>query len=76
MRGNTPQGTINAFSVPHARGLEIFLNNSYDSNLGRSSDECMAISMYKPTAQRQKLALIFSARKMHPFQVTESDVEH
>ena len=59
-------GYKNAFSVPRARGLEFFQNNSHKSNLGRSSDECMAIAMFKPAAQRQKLALymIFSTRKL------------
>ena len=57
-------GYKNAFPVPRARGLEIFQNNSHKSNLGRSSDECMAIAMFKPAAERQKLALIFSTRKL------------
>ena len=38
-RGNPPQGTKMHFPCP-ARGLEIFQNNSHNSNLGRSSDEC------------------------------------
>ena len=44
-------------------GLEIFQNNSHKSNQ-RSSDECMAIAMFKPAAQRQKWAFIFSTRKL------------
>ena len=58
------QGTKNAFSVPRMPGLETFQNNSHNSNLGRLSDECMAISVLTPTAQSQKLVLIFSTGKM------------
>ena len=55
-----------------ARELEIFQNNSHNSNLGKSSDDCIAISMLTPTAQRQKLALIFSTRKMLVFRRSTS----
>ena len=65
-------GYKTVFPVPRARGLEIFQNNSHDSNLGRSSDECMAIPMLKFTAQRQKLALIFRTRKMLVFRRSTS----
>ena len=60
-------GYKNAFSVPRLPGLEFFLNNSHISNLGRLSDECMAIPMLTPTAQHQKLALIINTRKMLAF---------
>ena len=56
-------GYKTVFPVPRARGLDIFQNNSRDSNLGQSPDECMAIPMLISTAQRQKLALIFSCQK-------------
>ena len=59
-----------------ARGLENFQNNLHDSNLGRSSHDCMVISMLKPTAQRQKLALIFSTRKMLFRRSTSLDRRH
>ena len=58
------QGYKNAFFVPCACGLKTFQNNSHNLNLGRSSNECMAISMLPPTTQRKKVALIFSTRKM------------
>ena len=64
MRGNPPPGHKTTFSVPRARVLEIFQNNLLDSNLGRSSDECMAICMLKPMAQCQILALISRTRNM------------
>ena len=57
-------GNKYAFPVPCARGLDIFQNNSHSSNLGRSSDELLAITMLTPTAQRQKLALIISTLKL------------
>ena len=59
------QGYKTAFSVPSARAQ----NFSY---LGLSSDEGMAIPMLKPMAQHQKLALIFSARKMPVFRRSTS----
>ena len=65
-------GYKTAFPLPRARGLEIFQNNSYDSNFGRSSDECMTIPMLKPTAQRQKFSLIFGTRKMLVFRRSTS----
>ena len=65
-------GYKTAFSVPRAGGLEIFQNNSHDSNLGQSSDECMAKPMLKLTTQRQKLALIFCTRKMFVFRRSTS----
>ena len=60
---------MNAFSVPHAWGPEIFQNNS---NLGGLSNECRAISMLKPTAQCQKLALIFNTQKLLVFRRSTS----
>ena len=67
MRGNAPQGTKLHFPCPARACSKVFQNNSHDSNLGRSSDECMTIPMLKPTAQRQKLALISRTRKMLVF---------
>ena len=61
-----------AFSVPHAYGLEIFQNNSLSSNLGRWSDECMAILMLTPTDELQKLALICGTRKLLIFRRSTS----
>ena len=71
MRGNTPQGTKLHFPCPAQVGSKFF-KTIHDSNLGRSSDECMAITMLKPTAQRQKMALIFKTRKMLVFRRSTS----
>ena len=63
MRRKTPQGKKCIFRAQRAR-FENFPNNSHYSNFGRASDECMAMSMFTPTAKRQKLAFIFSIRKI------------
>ena len=65
-------GYKTAFPVPRAHGLDFFQNNSHDSNLGQSPDECMAIPMLKPTVQRHKMALIFKSRKMLVFRRSTS----
>ena len=64
MGGNTPQGTKMHFPCI-SRAASKF-------NLGRSSNESMAISMLTPTAQRQKLALIFSNGKLLVFKRSTS----
>ena len=65
--GKHAPGYQNEFFVPRERKIEIFQNNAHFPNLGRSFDEChmMAISMLKPTAQCQKLLLIFRERKLY-----------
>ena len=57
----------NAFSVPHA-GLK-FVETVHSKDI---SNQCMAISMLTPTAQRQKLALIFSTRNLLFFRRSKS----
>ena len=54
-------GYKDAFSV-HC-GLKIFQNNAHLPNLGRSSDECMAISMLKPMSQRMGQCMAISMLK-------------
>ena len=72
MRRKHAPGYKTVFPVPRALWLEIFQNNLHDSNLGRSSDERMAIPMLISTAQRQKLALTFSTRKLLVFRRSKS----
>ena len=62
MCGKTLQGTKMHFPLffEHARARNFSKQFIYFK--GRSSEECMAISMLTPTAQRQKFALIFSSR--------------
>ena len=64
MGGNTPQGTKMYFPCISRADSKF--------NLGRSSDESMAISMLTPTAQRQRLALIFSNGKLLVFKRSTS----
>ena len=68
-----------------AHGPEFLQENSHDSNLGRSSDECMAITVLKHPAEGRKLALIFSTRTTLVFRRStslghmvdvEADVNH
>ena len=69
VRGNTPQGTQLHFPCPARSGSNFFKTNHTVQILG---DRPMTIPLLKHTAQRQKLALIFSTRKMLAFRRSTS----
>ena len=57
MLGNMHLSTKMHFPC-HTCGLDIFQNNSHNSYLGRSSDECIEISVLTPILSSQEM-LVF-----------------